>query len=475
MTLTSKVFSAGFWHSLAFALAKLLSLVRLAVLARLLSHEEFGLMALVVLAVSSLWTLSDAGVNAAVVQKQRPDAKWLHTAWHLNWMRGVLLGALCWSIATPVAWFFHEARLESLIHWAALIPLIHGFMSLGYTLMQKTLDFKMRAFVDLSKELVFTVVAICIALFWQADVLALLLGLIAGTVAAVVTSYLLHDYRPQIGFSWPYAREIWRFGLHLMGVGILVFLITNLDDAVVGRMLGMEKLGQYSMAFMLAGIITSQLVQLLNSILFPAMSGVQEDIARMQRILSYTLRLVIGILTPITLLVFLTPGLLIQTAVGEQWLVIAPAFVILVAMGWMRGVVTVFGPTLLALGRSNIMHRIKWIEFILFAVCIVPAVMFFGIEGAALTLLLGYTMSLILNVRAVTMLLGSIKPALQEGLKAVVPSIIAFVVAAGLSVVVYPWTYGEWFVSGIFILTWGMVFFFRERGFLGMLWTMRKA
>jgi len=470
-----RVFTASAWFSGAFVLTKAISFVRLAIMARLLSQDQFGLLAIVVLMVTSLWALSDAGIEAAVVQKQYPSERWLHTAWQMSWMRGVLLGLICWLAAYPVSVFFHQPELSMLLSWAALIPLIHGFTSLGYPLLQKTLDFKKRVWVDLSKEGVFTLVAVTMAIWWYADVTALLFGLLAGTIVSVAVSFAVHGYRPKMVFDFQAARQIWGFGKHLLGAGALIFLMTNLDDAVVGRLLGMEQLGQYTMAFMLAGIITSQLVQLLNSVLFPTMSTMQEDVVRLQRILSFTLRFVVGLLTPITLLALLVPNLLVRVALGEQWSVIVPVFLILMAMGWMRGVATVFGPTILALGHSGAMHRIKWVEFTLFSICIVPAVMTFGIEGAALTLLLVYAMSLVLHVRTVGLLLGSIRPVIKEGLKGALPGIIAFSAVGGWSLVALPAYSGELFLVGMFISIWGVIFFIKEKFFLLMLWAMRNA
>jgi len=466
-SLRKQVFSASAWFSAAFALSKLLAFLRLAIMARLLTQDQFGLLAIIVLVVASLWALSDAGIEVSVVQKQEPSDVWLHTAWQMSWMRGVLLAGACWLSAYPVSLFFHQPELLPLLSWAALIPLIHGFTSLGYPLLQKTLDFKKRVWVDLTKEVVFTIVAVGLALWWRADVSALLAGLLAGTLAAVIVSYAVHAYRPRMVFDMASARGIMSFGIHLLGAGVLIFLMTNLDDAIVGRLLGMEQLGQYAIAFALAGLLTSQLVGLLNTVLFPTMSRIQDDYERLQRIVGSSLRLMAGVLTPIFLLSILVHDLLIHIVLGSQWLVIAPVLLVLIAMGWVRGIATVFGPVLLARGCSKVIHKMKWVEFTCFAVCIVPAVLVWGTVGAAATLLLVYLISLGLHIRAVSKEIDGMLDILNEGVKGVLPGLFSF----GFFVALESFFHGslvenEWFVLCLFVVVWGVCFYKKEWGFV---------
>jgi len=468
-SLKKQAFSASIWFSVAFGLTKVLAFIRLAIMARLLTQDQFGLLAIIVLVVASLWALSDAGIEVSVVQKQEASDKWLHTAWQMSWMRGVILAGLCWLSAYPVALFFHQPELTMLLSWAALIPLIHGFMSLGYPLLQKSLNFKKRVWVDLTKEGVFTIVAITLALWWQADVVALLIGLLAGTAAAVLTSYMVHEYRPRMVFDMKSAREIMRFGAHLLGAGVLIFLMTNMDDAIVGRLLGMEKLGQYAIAFALSGLMTSQLVGLLNAVLFPTMSMIQDDHERLQRIVGSSLRLMVGVLTPIFLLSILVHGLLIQIVLGKQWLVIAPVLLVLIAMGWVRGIATVFGPVLLARGRSKVIHKMKWVEFLFFAACIVPAVMAWGTVGAAVTLLLVYMISLALHIRAVSKEIDGMLGILNEGVKGVLPGLFSFGFFVALEST-FHWSFleNEWFALCLFAIVWSICFYKMEWGFVRM-------
>ncbi|MDX8413351.1 MAG: oligosaccharide flippase family protein, partial [Mariprofundales bacterium] len=391
-----------------------------------------------------------------------------------GWMRGVVLALICWSLAYPASVFFRQPELFSLLAWAALIPLMQGFISLGYPLLQKTLNFRRRVWVDLSKEAVFTLVAVAIALWWKADVMALLAGLLAGTFAAVMVSFMVHDYRPRFLFDQASARQILGFGIHLLGAGVLIFLMTNLDDAIVGRMLGMEQLGQYAIAFALAGLMTSQLVELLNGVLFPMLASVQKDSEHIKQIVASTLRLVAGVLTPIMVGVMLVAELPIRVALGEKWLMVAPVLVVLVMMGWLRGVGKVFGQAILALGASAQLHKMKWAEFALFVVFIVPLVSYWGIVGAALTLLLVYLLSLWLHIRVAGLLLGQMTPLLGDGFKGMLPAAVASVPALIARYLLPNGVMGQWVTLLVFVLFWLVIVYWKERFFVIAMWESRR-
>jgi len=464
MSLTRRVTQAGFWVAAAFVMARLASLLRLSVLAHLLVPDDFGLMALIVLVVGSLWALSDVGIGAAIIQRRNPDAAFLHTAWHLNWMRGVLLAAGCWLLAPVVAQFFARPELASWLHWASLIPLIRGMESLGGVLLQRNLDFKRRTWLDLSRETAATVTAIGVAMYWKADIQALFGGLLAGALASAAVSYLVHDYRPRLVFSRMAVRDIWRFGGHLMGAGVLIFAMTNMDDLVIGKMLGTEQLGYYGVAFTLAAILTSQLVQLFNTVILPALSEIQADIERMKRALGISARLMAGLLTPVVCGVGLAPAQVIELGFGDRWLPAVPVLLVLLAMGWVRGMASVFGPVLVARGLTAAVHRMKWIEFAVFAAAIVPAVHFLGILGAAWVLLAVYVLSLLLHIQAVERdAPGVVGAALMQMGRGLLPAGIAFAMVSIMMPFLSDIENGHRLALLVFVMIW-----------LGMVWLMDK-
>lgn len=465
MTLSKRVFRGGAWVGLAYAVSRLFALLRLTILARLLLPEDFGLITIVTLVVGSMWALSDMGISASVIQRSKLTPVFMHTAWHMNWLRGFALAFGCWFLAPWLALFFERPDLQLLLQWAALIPLIRGLESLGMVLLRREIDFRQRSYVDFVREAINTLVAILLVLYWQASAEAMLWGIISGACVASLFSYFIHAYRPSLQFSQEDAKDIWNYGSHLMGAGILVFAMTNLDDVIVGKMLGIEELGYYGVAFSLAGILTNQLVQVFNTVMFPALSEIQFDHDRIKRVLELSARLMSGVLTPVVCFVAIFPENLVEFIFGSHWLPAAPVLLVLLCMGWVRGLATVFGPVLLAKKRSEVMHRMKWMEFILFACSIIPAVYFLGIVGAALVLLAVYVLSLVLHMRAVNReLAGGMRDVISAIVYGTIPGIVAYVSAMSVEFV---GSIERLMITGvIFIVIWLGVLWFREGDFL---------
>jgi PST family polysaccharide transporter/lipopolysaccharide exporter len=473
LSLSARVFKGGIWVSFAFAFSRLLGLLRLAVLTHLLLPTDFGLITIVTLIVSSMWVLSDAGMSASVVQKIKPSALFLHTVWHINWLRGFSLAILCWLCAPWAAIFFEHPEIKSLLRWAALIPLIQGFESLGTVLLKKELNFKKRTYIDFLRETVQTIVSIVLVVYWQASATSIVWGIIAGVASATVLSYFLHTYRPVWVFSKACALEIWHYGSHLMGAGILVFAMTNLDDVVVSKILGIEQLGYYGVAFTLAAILTNQLVQVFNTVMFPALSQIQVDTQRIQNVLNLSARLMAGTLTPVVCFVFLFPEQLIAFFLSEKWVPAADVLVVLLLMGWFRGIATVFGPILMARKQTAALHKIKWMEFALFMPTLIPAVYFFGLVGAATVLLLVYVLSLILHMLAVNKeLLGGARATVIQIVHGATPAVLAWIVA---TVVLTSFPQVALLLIGILYLSvWFILGWIREKVFVHKLIQMVK-
>ena len=465
MSLSNRVFRGGVWLGMTFASSRLLGLLRLTLLTRLLLPEDFGLITIVTLVVSSMWVLTDTGVAAAVIQKKNPNDAFLHTAWHISWLRGIILAIICWLIAPVLALFFEHAELERLLHWAALIPLVQGFESLGMTLLKKELQFKQKAYVDLTREIVQTVIAVLLVMYWQANALSVVLGIVMGVIAATLLSYVMHHYRPVLHYDKTAMHEIWSYGSHIMGAGILVFAMTNLDDVVVGKMLGVTQLGFYGVAFTLAGLLTNQLVQVFNTVMFPALSQIQEDDMRIKHVLYLSVRMMAGVLTPVIAFVTLFPEALVSTILGEKWLPIVGVLLVLLCMGWVRGIATVFGPILMARKKTKVLHKMKWFEFILFSLTIIPAVSWFGVVGAAIVLLMVYGLSLFLHIQAVhkDIILDG-KYLFLQVLHGVLPSAVAFTFAM-LWHSFYP-EHGLWLIGMLFTCIWALILWARERSFI---------
>jgi len=392
---------ATVWSSGSFVVVRIISMLRIMLLARLLAPEHFGQLSLVLIVIESLWAFSHFGFQSAVVQRRELDAPFLNTVWTLLCLRGLLLALLCWLSAPYVAVFFEVPELLALLHWAALVPAIQGLESMALALWQRDMAFDKRAAMEAGRELTVTAVSVLLAFSLLPDARAMVMGLIAGAFLYALLPYLMHSFRPKLQVSRAALTELWRFGSHLLVAGLLVFAIANLDNVVVGRLLDMKQLGFYSVAYTLAMLLTFQPLQLLQRVLFPAFAAVQDDTPKLHESVLLALKITVLALTFIVLGGIAFPDGIVQVIYGDGWVPVAMPLVILLAAGWFRGIAQLFGAMLLARGRTAQLHHIRWAEFLLFILPIVPLVLQFGIVGAALALVAAYIASMSLMAYAV--------------------------------------------------------------------------
>ena len=270
--LSTRVVRGGIWVFALRMTNRGLGLVRIIVLARLLSPEDFGLFGIAILSISVLETFSNTGFKAAIIQRQENTESYLDTAWTVSVIRGIFL-FLCLIFSSPyIAEFFNSSQAEMVIRVIAISTLLFGFRNIGVLFFQKELEFNKQFTYELSGTLVELTVAIILAIKLQ-NIWALVYGNLAANFVRLFLSYLIHPYRPRLKFDMERFRELFGFGKWVLGSGILIFLITQGDDIFVGKVLGVAALGLYQMAYTFSNLPATEICHVISQVTFPVPQG----------------------------------------------------------------------------------------------------------------------------------------------------------------------------------------------------------
>ena len=130
------------------------------------------------------------------------------------------------------------------IRLLALSMVLAAFSNIGTLYFVKELNFRKKVELEIISQLAGFVVTVSLAYMYR-NVWALVFGRISEVACTCVLSYVMHPYRPRLCFDLNKARELWRFGKHIMGIATLKYFCLNGDDLVLGRMLGTAALGFY--------------------------------------------------------------------------------------------------------------------------------------------------------------------------------------------------------------------------------------
>ncbi|HER23662.1 MAG TPA: lipopolysaccharide biosynthesis protein [Candidatus Atribacteria bacterium] len=385
-TLSQKVVKGGFWVFFLRIVNQGFSLIRLIVLARILSPKDFGLMGIALLTMSVLETFTQTGFQTALIQKKEEIKSYLDSAWTFLILRGFVLFIILYFIAPYAAVFFNTPEAKPIIRVIGFSIFFQAFTNIGITYFKKELEFNKEFIYQFTGTLADFIVAISAVLILR-NVWALVLGLLAGNITRCFVSYLIHPYRPRLNFALEKVKELFGFGKWIFGSSILVFLITHGDDIFVGKLLGTTALGFYQMAYRISNMPATEITHVISQITFPAYSKLQDNIPKLREAYLKVLQLTAFLSFPIAGLIFILAPNFTKIFLGEKWLQMVPAMMVLALWGLIRSI----GATTIifqSVGKPEISTKLQFTRLILLVIIIYPLTIKWGILGASLAVLL---------------------------------------------------------------------------------------
>lgn len=392
-TISQQAIRGGVWVGALRIVDRVFGLIRMIVLARLLAPHDFGLMGIVLLAMSALERFSFTGFSTALVQKKGNIEEFLDTAWTTELIRGIVLCGVLFVSAPMVATFFNVPEIIAIIHVVAFTELIKGFTNIGVVYFRKELEFNKQFVYTLSGTVADVVVAISAALILR-SVWALVFGLLAGSLMRCGMSYIIHPYKPKIEINWEKFKELFKYGKWVLGYMVVILLATQGDSAFLGKVLGITALGFYQMAYRISAFAKTEIAASISMVTFPSLSKLQENIPKLQEGFLRSLE----VTTCISLLI--CGGILLlgsdftRIFLGEKWMPMVQALRIMAVGGFVGAIVRIIDPLFGAAGRPDLTFWMYLSQFGVMAAVIFPLTMNFGLLGTAMAVLIGVSVTI---------------------------------------------------------------------------------
>lgn len=382
-SLTRSVKRGVAWSTLTFGLSKGLSLLSVAVLARVLVPSQFGLVAAVLVMLSLIELTSDLGMKATVIWEQEKGASdRVQTAFTLNMLVVVILTLITIAASGPVAGFFHASGHVGLFRLAALDVFLTGLGTTHDGLLLRDLRFNRRMVAETVNALVRAAVGVTLALSGLGAA-SLVWGMLAGTTAWTIAQWSLTSFRPRLRFDRKVAVSMVNYAAGASMLTVIAQLNAQLDVTVVGRVLGQQALGLYTVAFRLPTLLLLSIANQVSLVAFPALaqkrigdaSGVGASTHRLLRYQSlYSLPLATG-------LAVLAPPIM-ETVFSAKW---RQGSGVLAAVAILSGIAAstfALGDGFKALARQRVMVVLNLVQFPI-VVATVIAVARYGITAVA--------------------------------------------------------------------------------------------
>jgi len=163
----------------------------------------------------------------------------------------------------------------------------------------------------------------------------------------------------------------------------VIFVLVNIDSAVVGKMLDVKMLGYYAMASSIANLPATNITHILGRILFPTYSVLQDDKKRFGEVFLKIVEYISFLTIPASFALFIFAPELVTYVIGKRWMPIIPALRILCVGALLRSITATTGDVFKAIGRPKLLQDISLVQLILMVVLIVPAIHYGGIIGVS--------------------------------------------------------------------------------------------
>jgi lipopolysaccharide exporter len=412
LPLTKRVRAGLGWNISSALITESIRFVRSIILARLLVPEDFGLFAMALTVVGALNALSSLGLSRTVIASKFDTSgelkAYLDTVWSVELLRSFLIAVLVSASAFPMSRFYGQDQLKVIIPILGSITLVAGFQNIGLTLLRKQISFARIFWYELITNVTGIALTIALAVVMR-NVWALVIGLLLTTALGTVLSYVFHSYRPRLALENHALRRILNVGKLTLLIAVTSYVMNMADNVMVGRLLGSNALGNYSLAFNISSAPISVLVLSLSSVLFPAFAEItlQRPEAlddAFTKVFSIALVIIVTISVPM----FLLAGELVQLLFGSRWTTAGTVLRILALVVPLRGFSLIVSSFFWGLNRPKLVAIATTFEALIFLAALYLLIRTFGLSGAAWSGLIAYGFGCLIRTRALSQIIPGI-------------------------------------------------------------------
>lgn len=298
--------------------AQAVSWVGTAIAARLLAPGDYGLVGMAMLAIGLVRMVEDFGMDAVLVQDRSIDGVRQARLAGLILLTGFALCIAFVALSAPVAMFFHEPQVASLVSALSLLCIADAVQVVPRALLQREMEFRKLALLQFVQVLA-TQAVLVIAAWRGLGVWSLALNSLGGAVAGTV---LLVAWRP-FKVSWPrdlgtLARPLLQ-GWRILASRFAWYAYTSADQTIAGRVLGKDALGTYSFAMTFSTMISQEISSVLSRVVPGIFSTVQHSQHELRRYFLILTELLCCLTLPVAFGMIVTADLVVALVLGPQW------------------------------------------------------------------------------------------------------------------------------------------------------------
>lgn len=397
MSVNEKAIKGVKWTTLSTVLLTFCTLLKISILARLLDKSDFGLMAIITFVMGFVDLFMDMGISIAILHKQKISKNEYSSLYWINIFLSIVIYLIILAITPFIAIFYKEDILNVLIPLTGFSILIVAIGRQYKTILQKDLNFKKIAIIEISAAVISLIFAITLALKGF-GIYSLIYSLLINYTLSNFTFLLLGFRSHPVRFHFKYreTKSFLKIGVFQVGSQIVNYCNRDLDVLLIGKFFGPEILGGYSLAKQLVFRPAQIINPILTQVATPTLAKMQNDLMVLKFNYLKLINLVSSINFIAYLAIFVFAPYLVQIFYGDDYSLIVPIVRILCFYMYIRALGNPIGSLVVATGKT-------YLEFYwnVFTLAIMPILIFLGaqrsVEWVAICISLGMFLLIIPN------------------------------------------------------------------------------
>ncbi|KKO46886.1 hypothetical protein WG68_02810 [Arsukibacterium ikkense] len=420
----NKVYSGSVFMLITRLSIKSIGLVSSIFLARLLTPEDFGVVAITIAIYAFIELFGALALGTALIQRKSNNQDDYNSAWTFNVIFGVIAAISLALIAPLVANFYQDPRLQDVLYVIAFVSILSGFHNIGVIDFQRNLNFRKELQLQLVPKVISFVVTLSLA-FALRNYWALVLGVLCNQLVVTLYSYMMHPYRPRICFKS--FNKLFKFSRWLLLNNLVYFINDKVSQLMVGKVLSPAALGFLSLSKEIGQLPTSHMAVPINKATFPIYARFQDNPVELRKAYLNTAALTASLTIPSSIGIAMVAPLLVAVLLGGQWLSMVPLLQLLALSNMFFSITSNNSYVYLAAGKPHISFFINFTRLAVFFALFIPLLEYNGLIGIGQARL-GSTLLMVLIVQAAV--IRFLKLPLRDLLTAFIRPVLAGIIMA---------------------------------------------
>lgn len=391
MSLTQKTTIGIIWNFAELLSKRGIGIVVTLLLARFLTPEDYGLVAMVAVFLAIANSLMDLGFNQALIRKKEANNADFSTAFYANLALGALSYLILFFSAPFIATFYEEPRLTVIVRVIGIVILINAFQVVQSAILNRNLNFKAQLKAAVPATFISGLCAIIMA-YAGFGVWALIAQTIISSLVVTVVLWSMDIWRPSFVFNKKSLNDMFGFGSKLFLSGLLNTVFMNIYVVVIAKLFTATIAGHYFFANKIKDLVLNQLVNSIQTVTYPALATLQDDDIRLKNGYRKVIQVTTFSLFPVMMIMAALAEPLFTVLLNDQWLPAVPYLQLMCISGLMYPLHSINLNILKVKGRSDLFLYLEVIKKIIITIFLVISIQF-GVIG----ILIGQIISSVLS------------------------------------------------------------------------------